>query len=74
MKKKFLKYAELAGLVMIKTGGKFLVRGLPIAVKEDGEKTRTIVIELDSIEDTEKGYNSPEYQRDFKSLDGSVVR
>ena len=71
---KLLKYAELAGPAVIKSGGKFLARGLPIAVKEDGKKTRTVVIEWNSIEDAEKGYNSPEYQEAIKSLDGSAIR
>ena len=38
------------------------------------KKTRTVVIEWNSKEDTEKGYNSPEYQEAIKSLDGSAIR
>ena len=47
--KKLAKYAELAGPAMIKAGAKFLARGLPVAVREAGEKTRTVAIEWENL-------------------------
>ena len=59
---KLAKYAELAGPAMKKAGAKFLARGVPVMVKEHGEKTRTVVVEWESLEQAENGYNSEDYQ------------
>lgn len=40
---------------MEKAGAKFIARGVPFAVKEDGEAVRTIVIEWESMEAAENG-------------------
>ena len=72
--KKLAKYAELAGPAMIKAGAKFLARGLPVAVREAGEKTRTVVIEWENLEVANKAYNSEGYQKAMKALDGGAVR
>ena len=72
--KKLAKYAELAGPAMIKAGAKFLARGLPVAVREAGEKTRTVVIEWENLEVANNAYNSEGYQKAMKALDGSAVR
>ena len=42
---KLADYAVLAGPAMMAKGARFLARGLPIAVREAGQKTRTVVIE-----------------------------
>ena len=55
---KLAKYAALAGPAMMAAGGRILARGLPVAVKEAGEATRTVVIEWDSLEAAEKGFNA----------------
>ena len=49
-------------------------RGVPFAVKEDGEAVRTIVIEWESMEAAENGYNSPDYQNALKALDNGAKR
>ena len=72
--KKLAKYAELAGPAMIKAGAKFLARGLPVAVREAGEKTRTVVIEWENLEVANNAYNSEGYQKAMKALDGGAVR
>ncbi len=46
--KKLAKYAALAGPGMTTAGGRILARGMPVAVKEAGEATSTVVIEWDS--------------------------
>lgn len=40
---KLADYAVLAGPAMMAKGARFLARGLPIAVREAGQKTRTVV-------------------------------
>ena len=72
--KKLAKYAELAGPAMIKAGAKFLARGLPVAVREAGEKTRTVVIEWENLEVANNAYNSEGYKKAMKALDGGAVR
>ncbi len=71
---KLAKYAALAGPAMMATGGRILARGLPVAVKEAGEPTRTVVIEWDSLEAAEKGYSSDGYQAVLTALDGGAIR
>ena len=71
---KLAKYAALAGPAMMAAGGRILARGLPVAMKEAGEPTRTVVIEWDSLEAAEKGYSSDGYQAALTALDGGAIR
>ena len=71
---KLSAYAQLAGPAMKAAGAKFLARGIPVAVREEGKKTRTVVVEWESIEAANAGYNSDGYQEALKKLDGSAVR
>ena len=71
---KLAKYAALAGPAMKKAGAKFLARGIPVMVKEHGEKTRTVVVEWESLEQAENGYNSEDYQKALDALDGAAIR
>ena len=70
---KLAAYAKLA-LPAMQKAAKFLARGVPVAVREEGKKTRTVVIEWPSMEAADKGYNSPEYQAALEALDGSASR
>jgi uncharacterized protein (DUF1330 family) len=47
---KLAAYAKLAGPAMQAAGGVFLARGVPVAVAEDGQMTRTVVVEWASLE------------------------
>ena len=71
---KLAEYAALAGPAIMAKGGRVLARGMPIAVKEAGEATRTVVIEWDSIEAAEEGYASDGYQAALAALDGGAIR
>lgn len=71
---KLANYAALAGPAMEAAGAKFLARGIPVAVKEAGQKTRTVVIEWESINAAEKGYASEGYQTALAALDGGAIR
>ena len=71
---KLADYAVLAGPAMMAKGARFLARGLPIAVREAGQKTRTVVIEWPSMEAADAGYNSDEYQAAIQGIDGGAER
>ena len=71
---KSAKYAALAGPAIKGAGGKFLARGIPVMTKESGEKTRTVVLEWESLEHAENGYNSEGYQEALRALDGAAIR
>lgn len=71
---KLAQYAKLALPAIKAAGGKFLARGMPIAVREAGEATRTVVIEWDSLDAADKGYESDAYQQAIMALDGGAVR
>ena len=51
-----------------------MARGIPLAVKEEGKKTRTVVVEWESLEAAEAGYNSEAYQEALAKLEGTAVR
>ena len=68
-------YAELAGPALEGAGGTFLVRDFPEQTYEAGEKTRTVVIEFESVEAARTAHDSPAYQEALAALgDGAVVR
>ena len=71
---KVTKYAALAGTAMAAPGGRIIARGTPVAVKEAGEATRTVVIEWGNLDAAEKAYNSEGYQEALAVLDGGAVR
>ena len=71
---KLAKYAELSLPAMEAAGGRLLARGMPIAVKEAGEFTRTVVMEWDSLETAEKAYDGDAYQKALQALDGGAIR
>ena len=71
---KLQQYAAIAGPAVKEAGGRFLARGVPVVVKEEGEATRTVVVEWDSMEAAEAGYNSDGYQAAIAALDGGAVR
>lgn len=68
-------YAKLAGPALTAAGGKFLARNEAAAVKEDGVKQRTVLLEFESVEAALAAYNSPAYQEAVRALGtGSVER
>ena len=71
---KLANYAALAGPAMMAQGARFLARGIPVAVREAGQKTRTVVIEWPSMEAADAGYDSPAYQKAIAALDGGAER
>jgi uncharacterized protein (DUF1330 family) len=71
---KLAAYAKLAGPAIEKGGGRFLARGMPAQVYDDGQAERTVLIEFDSVADAVAVHDSPAYQEASAALKGGVVR
>ncbi len=67
-------YAALAGPAMRAAGGRFLARGEPAHVFEDGVACRTTLIEFDSVEAAVAAYHSPGYQEALRVLGDAATR
>jgi len=70
---KLAAYAELAGPALRDAGGTFVARGLPEQTYESGEKTRTVLIEFESLEAARAAHDSPAYQVALAARDGGAV-
>jgi len=68
------EYARLATPAIQAGGGRFVVRGTPAKVVEQGINGRSIVIEFDSVEKAIATYQSPAYQAALKALEGAAER
>jgi uncharacterized protein (DUF1330 family) len=66
-------YAKLAGPSLTAAGGKFLARGVPSAVKENGLQQRTVLIEFESIAAALAAYDSPGYKEALAALGNNAV-
>lgn len=71
---KLAAYAALARPAMEAAGGRFLARGLPAAVFENGRLERTTLIEFPSVDAAVAAYHSPAYQDALRALDGAADR
>ena len=71
---KMAAYSELAGPALRGAGGTFIARGLPEQTYEAGERTRTVLIEFDSVEAAVAAHDSPEYQEALAALGDGAVR
>jgi uncharacterized protein (DUF1330 family) len=68
-------YAKLAAPALQAAGGRFIARGVPLAVKEAGLMQRTVVVEFDSLEQALAAYDGPAYAEALRVLgEGSVER
>lgn len=67
-------YAKLAAPAITAGGGRFLVRGLPAEVYEQGLKQRTVVIVFDSLTQARAAHDGPAYQEALRALRGSADR
>ncbi len=67
-------YAKLAGPAIQAAGGRFLVRGSPAKVYEQGMNQRVVVIEFDSLERALAAHDTPEYQAALAALGDGVER
>lgn len=71
---KLAAYAKLAGPAIEAGGGRFLARGIPAKVYEEGKMQRTVLIEFDSVEKAVAVHASPAYQAALTALGNGVVR
>ena len=70
----YAKYIALAGPIIKKFNGKFIVRGgAQIEVEGEGYQ-RTVVIEFNSFEEAQFCYNSDEYQEALNYVKSSAKR
>ncbi len=67
-------YAKIAGPAIQAAGGRFLARGNPAKVYEQGINQRTVLIEFDSVKQAMDTYSSTAYQEALKALGDTVKR
>jgi len=67
-------YAKLGGPALQKMGGRFLARGTPAQVYDDGLYQRTVLIEFDSVAQAIAAHDSPGYQEALRLLGNAVDR
>lgn len=67
-------YAALAGPAILAAGGRFLVRGMPDKVYDDGVMQRTVVVEFESLAAAHAAHDGPGYQAALKALGDGVNR
>lgn len=71
---KVAAYAELAGPAIREAGGRFLARGNPEVTYEQGEQTRTVVIEFESVGAARAAHDSEAYQEALRALGDGADR
>jgi uncharacterized protein (DUF1330 family) len=67
-------YAKLAGPALEAAGGRFLVRGLPARVYENGVAERTVILVFDNVAQAVAAHDSPAYQRALSALGDGADR
>ncbi|MBM3368619.1 MAG: DUF1330 domain-containing protein [Betaproteobacteria bacterium] len=67
-------YAALAGPAVRSGGGRFIVRGMPDKVHEQGIMQRTVVVEFESLAAAHAVRNGPAYGAALKALGDAVER
>jgi len=67
-------YAKLAGPALTAAGGRFLARGLPAKVYEQGIAQRTVLVEFDSVDQAVAAHDSPAYREALAALGHAVER
>lgn len=71
---KLAAYAQLAGPSITAGGGRFLARGEPAKVYEQGLMQRTVLIEFDSVAQAIATHDSPGYQAALAALADGAER
>ncbi len=69
-----LAYAKLAGPALQAAGGRFLARGTPAKVYENGLSQRTVLIEFESVAHAIAAHDSPGYQEALRVLGNAADR
>ena len=71
---KFAAYAKLAGPALQAGGGRFLARGNPAQVYDNGIVQRVVLIEFDSVAQARAAHDSPAYGEALRALGNAVDR
>ncbi|TMG73655.1 MAG: DUF1330 domain-containing protein [Betaproteobacteria bacterium] len=69
----FQAYAKLAAPAVQAAGGRYLVRGSPAKVYEEGLNQRVVVIEFDSLQKALAAHDSAGYKEALKALGSNAV-
>ena len=67
-------YGELAGPVVLASGGRFFIRGMAAMAYEQGIAERTTIAEFDSVEQAIATHDSAAYKVALKALGDSCER
>jgi uncharacterized protein (DUF1330 family) len=68
-------YAKLAGPAVAASGGRFIIRGMPVEAWESGLKQRTVVVEFADLKTALAAHDTPGYQEALRALGtGNVDR
>jgi uncharacterized protein (DUF1330 family) len=70
----FAAYAKIAPPAVQAAGGRFLVRGMPAKVYEEGINQRLVVIEFDSLAQALAAHDTPAYKEALRVLGDAVER
>lgn len=70
----FAAYAKVAPPAVQAAGGRFLVRGMPAKVYEEGINQRLVVIEFDSLAQALAAHDTPAYQEALRVLGDAAKR
>lgn len=71
---KWAAYAKLAAPAVQKAGGKFIVRGNPAKVYEQGLKERVVIVEFDNVHKALAAHDSAPYQEALRALGDGAER
>lgn len=70
----FAAYAKLAGPALEGAGGKFLARGLPTQVYENGLNQRLVLLQFSSVAQAVAAHDSADYQEALRALGSAADR
>jgi uncharacterized protein (DUF1330 family) len=70
----FAAYARLASPALQAAGGRFLARGLPARVYENGLEERAVLLEFDSVAQATAAHDSPGYRQALRALGNAADR
>lgn len=71
---KLAAYAKLAPPAVESFGGRYLVRGIPGAIYEAGQKDRIVISEFPSYDKAVAAHDCPAYQKALEALGDGAVR
>jgi uncharacterized protein (DUF1330 family) len=70
----FAAYAKLAGPALQAAGGRYIARGNPAHVYDNGVAQRVVIIEFDSVEQARAAHDTPAYAEALRALGDAVDR